>query len=108
VAAGGMLYVSGQGPLRPDGSGPDLSSFEAQVRLTLDNLKTVLEECGSSLNGVVKTTVYLTDMDRFAVFNAIYGEYFPSEPPARTCIQAARLPLGFEVEVDAVAVHEAG
>lgn len=104
VAAGEMLYVSGQGPFARDGSGVIEGEFAEEVRATLENLKTVLEECGSSLKRVVKTTVFLTDMARFKEFNGIYEEYFADEPPARSCIQAAALPGGIRVEVEAVAL----
>ncbi len=103
VVAGGLLFVSGQGPLKPDGSGLANESFDQEVRQTLDNVKTVLEDCGASLQDVVKVTVYLSDMNRFADLNEIYKEYFPDHPPARTCIQAGRLPLDFAVEVDVIA-----
>lgn len=104
IAAGGLLYVSGQGPMAPDGSGIRRGSIEEETRLTLENLKAVLTDCGSSLDNVVKVTVYLADMGNFAAMNGIYKEYFAEHPPARTCIQAGRLPLDFQVEMDAIAV----
>ncbi|GMW03491.1 MAG: RutC family protein [Candidatus Hydrogenedentota bacterium] len=104
VAVGNLLFVSGQVCLAPDGSGPKNSSFEVEVRQTLDNLKTILEDSGSGLQHVAKTTVFLSDMNNFAALNAIYREYFPDNQPARTCIQAGRLPLNLNVEVEAVAV----
>ena len=108
VAAGDFLFVSGQGPFARDGSGLVRGDFEAEARATLENLKTVLEECGSSLKRVVKTTVFLTDMGRFKEFNGIYAEYFGEDPPARSCIQAAALPGGINVEVEAVALLKKG
>jgi len=69
----------------------------------MENLKTILEAGGSSLTRVVKCTCYLVDLNDFQAFNGIYGEYFTSEPPARTTIQAAKLPLNFRVEVDVIA-----
>lgn len=90
--------------MAPDGSGPRRDSFEVEVRQTLDNIKAVLEGAGSSLEHVVKTNVYLSDMNNFAEMNGIYKEYFPSEPPARTTIQAGRLPLDFRIEIDAIAM----
>ncbi|HNV23214.1 MAG TPA: RidA family protein, partial [Candidatus Hydrogenedentes bacterium] len=80
------------------------SNLEDETRLTLTNLKTVLEDAGSGLQHVVKTTVYLANMSDFGEFNEIYKEYFPMNPPARTCIQAGRLPFDTLVEVDAIAV----
>lgn len=104
VAAGNLLFVSGQGPVKPDGSGVLRGTFEEEARLTLSNVKAVVEGAGSSLDKVVKVTAFLADMDRFAEFNKIYKEYFGSDCPARSCIQAARLPGGFQVEVEAIAL----
>ena len=108
VAAGNLLFVSGQGPLARDGSGVVRGTFEEEVRRTLDNLRTVLEDAGSGLGDVVKINAFLADMDRFGDFNEIYKEYFTENWPARTCIQAGRLPLDIQVEVEAIAVvHDA-
>ena len=104
VAAGNLLFVSGQGALKPDGSGRRAGSLEDEVRQTLDNIAAILKDCGSGMECVVKTTVYLADMKDFGEMNAIYREYFPTDAPARTTIQAARLPLDFRVEIEAVAV----
>lgn len=90
--------------MAPDGSGPRRDSFEVEVRQTLDNIRAVLEGAGTALEHVVKTNVYLADMNDFAAMNKIYQEYFPANPPARTTIQAGRLPLDFRIEIDAVAV----
>jgi 2-iminobutanoate/2-iminopropanoate deaminase len=104
VAAGNLLLVSGQGPFAADGTGYQRASFEEEVRLTLSNLRTVLEDAGSSLGQVVKITAFLANMDDFGEFNTIYKDFFPAECPARTCIQAGRLPLDIQVEVEAIAV----
>ncbi len=104
VIAGDLVFVSGQGPLAKDGSGAVRGSFEDEVRRTMDNLRAVLEDAGSGLEHVVKTTVFLADMEQFGNFNGIYSTYFAAEPPARTCIQAGRLPGDIQVEVEAVAV----
>jgi len=90
--------------MAPDGSGPRRDSFEVEVRQTLDNIKAVLEGAGTDLEHVVKMNVYLADMNDFAEMNGIYKEYFPSNPPARTTIQAGRLPLDFRIEIEAIAV----
>jgi 2-iminobutanoate/2-iminopropanoate deaminase len=104
VVANGFVFVSGQGPVATDGSGVVRGTIQEESRLTLDNLRAVLEDSGSSLQHVVKVTAYLADMGNFAAFNDIYREYFSADFPARTCIQAGRLPLDFQVEVDAIAV----
>ena len=104
VAAGNLLFVSGQGPMAPDGSGLKTKTFEEEVRQTFENLKAILEDAGSGMQHVVKTNVYLDNMDNFGEMNAIYKEYFPSDYPARTTIQAARLPLNIRIEIEAVAI----
>lgn len=104
LAAGNLLFLSGQGAMAPDGSGLQRGDIESETRQTLDNIKAVLTDAGSSLAQVVKMTVYLKDMENFAAMNAVYKEYFPENPPARTCIQAGRLPLDFQVEMDAIAM----
>lgn len=103
VAAGQLLFVSGQVPIA---NGKPLigATFEEEVRQTLDNLKSVVEGCGTSMDQVLKVQAFLADMEDFAEFNRIYKEYFPIDPPARTCIQAGRLPLDFKVEVEAIAL----
>lgn len=104
VAAGHLLFVSGQGPMAKDGSGVVHGTFEEETRRTLENLRAILEDAGTNLASVVKVNVYLSEMGRFAEFNGIYKEYFPENPPARTCIQAGALPGGIQVEIEAVAV----
>jgi 2-iminobutanoate/2-iminopropanoate deaminase len=104
VAVGDLLFVSGQGPVAPDGSGLQKDTIEEESRLTLSNLKAILEDAGSGLEHVVKVNVYLANMDHFAAFNDIYKTFFRSDYPARTCIQAGRLPFDIQVEIEAVAV----
>jgi 2-iminobutanoate/2-iminopropanoate deaminase len=70
----------------------------------LQNISAVLEQAGTSLKNVVKTTVFLTDMDEFKVMNAIYAEFFPAAPPARSTVQVSRLPAGARVEIEAIAL----
>ena len=104
VAAGNLLFVSGQGPVAPDGSGIRRGTLREEARQTLSNLKAILEDAGSGLEHVVKVNAYLADMDDFAAFNEVYKEFFRESFPARTCIQAGRLPFDIKVEVEAVAV----
>ena len=105
VVAGGFVFCSGQIALDPvtgtmvDG---DVAAETAQV---MDNLKAVLDAAGSSLDRAVKMTIYLSDMDDFAVVNEVYGRYFGDIPPARSTVQAARLPKGANVEIDCIAVR---
>jgi len=100
VLANGFAFVSGQGPKDPE-SGVMSSVFADQVRQTISNVKTILEGVGLDLEDVVKMNVYLTDPSRFAEYNAIYGEFFPHEPPARTTI-GCWLP-GILIEIDCIA-----
>ena len=104
VAAGNLLFVSGQVPIQSNGKPLIGGTFEEECRLTLDNLKAVLEGAGSGIPQVVKVLAFLADMDTFAEFNGIYKEYFGESLPARSCIQAGRLPLDFQVEVEAIAI----
>ncbi len=103
VKAGGFVFVSGMGPADPKTGEVRLGEIEAQVRLTLNNVRAVLEDAGASLQTVVKTTVYLRNMDDFARMNAVYAEYFGDAKPARTTIQAGRLPMDIGIEIDAIA-----
>jgi reactive intermediate/imine deaminase len=104
VFAGDYLYVSGQGAKSPDGQMPE--SFDAQVRQTLDNLKSVVEAAGLTMKNVVYTQVYLEDIGQFGEMNKIYGEYFRDAPPARATLGVAKLP-GTPIEINAVAVRDA-
>ena len=103
VTLGNLLFVSGQGPVAPDGSGLRKGTIEDEARLTLSNLKAILEDAGSGLEHVVKVNVYLANMDHFAAFNEVYKTFFRSDYPARTCIQAGRLPFDIQVEIEAIA-----
>lgn len=104
VRAGEMLFCSGVIGLDPESRALVEDSFEAQVRQVMDNLGKLLEDCGSGFDRVVKTTVFLTDMEQFAAFNQIYAEYFDEAPPARSTVQVAALPLGAQIEVEAIAI----
>ncbi len=101
--AGGTLYASGQLGLIP-ATGQLPEGVEAQAAQALENLKAVLEAAGMGLSDVVKTTVFLADINDFAAINAIYAKYFPGEAPARSCVQAAALPKDALFEIEAVAV----
>lgn len=105
VIAGNLLFTAMQIPLDP-ASGtlvfPD--DVAAQTRRVLENLRAIVEAAGSSLEHVVKVTVYLQDMADFATMNAVYGEYFPREAPARAAVAVAALPRGARVAMEAVAL----
>jgi 2-iminobutanoate/2-iminopropanoate deaminase len=106
VRTGNLLFVAGQGALDPQTGQVNRESIQAETRQVLENVKAILEASGASLAAVVKTTCYLADMNDFQAFNAVYAEYFPTDPPARTTIQAGKLPLDLRVEVEAVAALE--
>ena len=103
VSVGDLIFVSGQIPTDANGALPE--GIEAQTRQSIENVRTVLENAGSDLRHVVKTTVFLKNMDDFAAVNAIYAEYFDGEvKPARSCVQAAKLPKDMPLEIEAIAV----
>ena len=104
VRAGNLLFVSGQGPMAHDGSGVVRGTIEEEARLTLENLKHVLVDAGSGLEHVIKTTCFLKDMNNFKPFNEVYATYFKENCPARSTIEVARLPLDFQVEIEAIAL----
>jgi 2-iminobutanoate/2-iminopropanoate deaminase len=103
VRIGDMVFVSGQVPLDPATSRVVEGGFEDQVRQCLRNLASVLKQEGLSLDHVVKTTVFLKDLENFAELNKIYGPYFTGVRPARSCVEVARLPLDVMVEIEAIA-----
>lgn len=104
IALGDLLFCSGQIPLTPDGT-LVAGDVAAQTRQVLMNLQAVLEAGGSSFSQVLKTTVFLADMNDFQAMNAIYGECFTGEPPARSTVQVARLPRDVRVEIEAIALR---
>ena len=103
VVSNGFAFLSGQIPLDPATGQLIEGDTAAQTARVLKNLTAVLDACGSSLQRVVKTTVFLKDMGDFAQMNAVYAEYFGENPPARATIEAARLPRDVRVEIDCIA-----
>ena len=99
-----MLFLSGQIPIDPDTGNLLRDSVKIQARQILTNLQAVLEAGGMDFNNVVKTTIFLTNMDDFQAVNEVYGEYFPEIPPARATVAVKELPLGAQVEMDMIAV----
>ncbi len=98
------LYISGQIPVDPATNELVKESVEAEARQVLENLKGVLEEAGMDFSHIVKTSIFITDMQNFAAVNKVYAEYFTSDFPARETIAVAGLPLGVNVEISAIAV----
>jgi len=103
VVSNGTAYLSGQIPLDPATGQIVEGDIAAQTARVLENLKAVLAACGSSLDQVLKTTVYLKDLGEFARMNEVYARYFPATPPARSTIEVARLPREARIEIDAIA-----
>lgn len=104
VKAGGMVFCSGQIPIDPATGAFVSEDIAAQTRQVLVNLSAVLDAAGSSLGEVVKTTVFLADMEDFAAMNAVYAEFFNENKPARATVQAARLPKDARVEIECIAL----
>ncbi len=104
VVHNGIAYLSGQIPLDPATGQMVEGDIAVQTERVLANLKAVLEASGASFASVLKTTVYLKDMGDFPKMNEVYGRYFAENPPARSTVQAARLPRDAAVEIDAIAV----
>jgi len=104
VIAGRMVFTSGQIPLVPETGVFVEGGISEQTEQVLRNLAAVLEEAGASFDDVVKTTVFLADMDDFAAMNEVYGRFFLKQTPARSTVQAARLPRDARVEIDAIAM----
>ena len=102
VANGSFLYTAGQIGLVPATGQVVSPDIKAQTKQALENLKAILEAGGSSLSAVVKTTVFLKDMNEFAAMNEVYGEVFRDSPPARSTVEVARLPKDVRVEIEAV------
>lgn len=104
IAANGFVFTAGQIALIPAEGKLLEGDVQAQTRQVLQNLQAVLEAAGTSLNHVVKTTVFLANISDFAAMNEIYGEFFSENPPARSAFEVANLPLGALVEIEAVAL----
>jgi 2-iminobutanoate/2-iminopropanoate deaminase len=103
IRANGFLFVSGQIPLDPGTQQLVPGDIQAQTERVLENLKGILEAAGSSLDRVVRVTVFMADMSEFPAMNEVYGRYFDNQPPARSTVQVSRLPRDVRVEIDAIA-----
>lgn len=102
VVTDGTLYASGQIGIDP-ATGELKSTFEEQVRQIMENMGAVLKEAGFDYKDVVKTMIFVADMDKFSVLNDIYGSYFTENPPARSCVEAARIPKDALAEIEFIA-----
>ena len=98
-----LIFISGQGAIDPQTNEVMHGTIEKEAELSMENIRIILEEAGSSLDKVLQVTVYLLDMGEYNRFNEVYKRYFQGDLPARTCVQAARLPFGIRVEINAIA-----
>jgi 2-iminobutanoate/2-iminopropanoate deaminase len=106
IRVGSLVFTAGQIAIDPSQGRMIEGDVAAQTRQALTNLSAVLEAAGSALSQVIKTIVFLQDIHDFAAMNAVYAEFFPEKPPARSAVQVAALPLGALVEIEAVALVE--
>jgi 2-iminobutanoate/2-iminopropanoate deaminase len=104
VEAGGFLFVSGQVPIDPKNELMVKEDVAEATELVLKNVKTALESIGSSLDRVVKTTVFLRDMSDFNTMNESYRKFFPEHPPARSCVAVKQVPGNFPIEIEVIAI----
>lgn len=103
IQAGNLIFLSGQVPIDPATGAVVEGGIQEQARQSLSNLKAVLNEAGTNMGAVVKTTVFLKDMDDFAAMNEVYAQFFQEPYPARSAVQAAKLPKDVLVEIEAIA-----
>jgi len=104
ISSGNMIFTSGQLGIDPVTGDIVKGTIQDETRQALNNLKAVLEAAGATLNDVVKTTVFIKDMNQFSLINEVYSEFFSQHKPARSCVEVARLPKDGNVEVEAVAI----
>lgn len=103
IVHNGLVYLSGQGAVDPITNQVVPGTIEEETKIALENVRIILEEAGSSMDQVLQMTVYLRDIKEYGRFNEAYERHFHGDLPARTCLQAARLPFGLRVEIDAIA-----
>jgi 2-iminobutanoate/2-iminopropanoate deaminase len=106
ISTGQLVFTAGQIPINPASGKVEATTIEDQTRQALRNVDAVLRAAGSGLHKVVKMTVFMTDLGDFKAMNGVYAEFFPSDPPARSAFQVVALPLGVQIEIEAVALAE--
>ena len=103
VRARGMVFISGQIPIDPKTGMVVQSDIKTQTKLVMENVKAIITAAGCAISDIVKATIYLKNMDDFAVVNEVYGSYFPVDPPARATVEVSRLPKDVAIEMDFIA-----
>ena len=103
IKIGNLLFISGQIPINPASGAIEATNIKEQTRQSLVNMGAILKECGADYKNVVKTTVFMTDLTKFADMNGVYAEFFGTEAPARSAVQVGALPKGAMVEIEAIA-----
>ncbi len=103
IQTGNMIYTSGQLPIDVKTGDLELNDIKKAAAHSLDNVKAIIESQGASMESIIKTTIFLTDLADFNDVNEVYGSYFTSAPPARSCVQVAALPKGAKIEIEAIA-----
>ena len=104
IVTEGLVFTAGQIPINPASGKVEAESIEDQTRQVLNNVDAVLRAAGSGLHRVVKMTVFMTDLGDFQARNGVYAEFFPANPPARSAVQVVALPLGVQIEMEAIAI----
>lgn len=102
IDVGSLVFTSGQLPINPENK-ELVATIEDATKQSLNNVKAVLEAAGTSMENVVKTTIFLKDLNDFAAMNAVYAEFFPENCPSRSCFQVAKLPMDAIIEIEAIA-----
>lgn len=103
IVVGDFVYTSGQIPINP-ATGELENDIKVATKQSMENVKAILEAAGTSLENVVKTSIFLKDLNDFSIVNEIYGTYFKENPPARSCVQVAKLPKDAVIEIEAIAI----
>ena len=104
ISTGSLVFVSGQLPINPITGSFVEGDIKELTRQCIRNIGTILDEAGTSLNKVIKTTIYVADLSNFAEVNEAYAEFFSESIPARSCVQVAAIPKGAEIEIEAIAI----
>jgi len=104
VRVGELLFTSGQIPLIPGSMELVTGDIQAQTKQCMENIKAILEEAGTSMDNCIKLSIFIKDMGQFGQINEVYGTYFQENPPARACVEVARLPKDVDIEIEAIAL----